>query len=372
MKTVCLASQYVPAIRKAFENNGFNVIQGLTEKNTDEIILVFSINFDPAIAKYCQEKDILYFSWIVDCPHTALYSTKVSNVHNIIFLFDYQLFCRMEQRESDAHFFYLPLAAAHEEFEKTIQTADRLTVDKYSSDISFLGRLYCDEAHAQFDQIKTFSPYIRGYLESMMDIQHKLWGIDIFRESISASAWKQIDASISWDLGGDYQGHEHETIMNMLNQKLAQKERIELCNRLCEKYDFALYTQDDTSFNSKINNRGYIDYMQEMPLVFANSKINVNVTLRSISSGIPLRCMDILGCGGFLLTNYQPEIVEYFEDGVDLVIYSDFDDLEAKIDYYLAHEEERVAIAHNGREKVIELFNYEGQISKMLSVLEEE
>ena len=56
----------------------------------------------------------------------------------------------------------------------------------------------------------------------------------------------------------------------------------------------------------------------------------LNLTLRSITSGIPLRALDILGCGGFLLSNYQPELCEYFTPDVDFVYFNDMDDLEQK------------------------------------------
>lgn len=64
--------------------------------------------------------------------------------------------------------------------------------------------------------------------------------------------------------------------------------------------------------------RGYIDYMKEMPVMFANSKVNLNITLRNIRTGIPLRALDIMGAGGFLLTNYCYELSEYMNDGDDL------------------------------------------------------
>ncbi len=43
-----------------------------------------------------------------------------------------------------------------------------------------------------------------------------------------------------------------------------------------------------------------------------------------------------------------------------------------KIDYYLAHEEERAKIACNAREKMWSEFTYEKQIGRMLEVVREE
>ena len=41
--------------------------------------------------------------------------------------------------------------------------------------------------------------------------------------------------------------------------------------------------------------------------------------------------MDILGAGGFLLSNYQPELAEYFEDGKEVVMYHSRADLVEKV-----------------------------------------
>ena len=64
-----------------------------------------------------------------------------------------------------------------------------------------------------------------------------------------------------------------------------------------------------------------------------------------------------MACGGFCLTNYQPEIATLFEDGKELVMYMDVKDMLQKVEYYLEHEEERVQIAKAGREKVCNCFS---------------
>ena len=61
---------------------------------------------------------------------------------------------------------------------------------------------------------------------------------------------------------------------------------------------------------------------------------------------------DILGCGGFLMTNFQSELTDYFTIGVDLEAYSSMDELVDKCAYDLAHDEEWKQIAKNGYEKV--------------------
>ena len=106
-----------------------------------------------------------------------------------------------------------------------------------------------------------------------------------------------------------------------------------------------------------------------MPKAFKLSRINLNISLKAIQTGIPLRVFDVLACRGFLLTNYQEEIALNFEDGVELVMYSDVADLVAKAEYYLKHEDERLAIADNGYEKVKKVFTFDRQMEKILNEL---
>ncbi|MFQ9895758.1 MAG: glycosyltransferase [Lachnospira sp.] len=94
-------------------------------------------------------------------------------------------------------------------------------------------------------------------------------------------------------------------------------------------------------------------------LFFHESKININITAKSIRSGLSLRIFDVLGCGGFLITNFQSELCNYFEIGKDLVTYDTPQDLVDKCSYYLTHEDERLEIAHNGYEKVKQFHTWE-------------
>ena len=105
-----------------------------------------------------------------------------------------------------------------------------------------------------------------------------------------------------------------------------------------------------------------------LPLIYNQSKINLNMTSTNITSGIPLRVLDILSCGGFCLTNYRDEIAEYFVDGEDLVIYYDLNDLKDKIAFYLANDDIRQKIAENGHKKAIAEFNIDDRLKEMFSL----
>lgn len=83
--------------------------------------------------------------------------------------------------------------------------------------------------------------------------------------------------------------------------------------------------------------------------LISRSKINLNFTTANSASD---RVFKILGAKGFLLTSDWEGRSELFEDGEDLVIYTDFDDLNKKIDFFLKNPEVRKEIASQGFERV--------------------
>ena len=148
-------------------------------------------------------------------------------------------------------------------------------------------------------------------------------------------------------------------------------ERREILSYIGEHFPVDLYTyKQNSSFNPPgVTNKGPAEYFKEMPFVFKCSKINLNITLRSIQNGIPLRAYDILGCGGFLLSNYQTDLARHFVPDEDYVYYENREDLLKKIEYYLSHEDERSAIAQNAHDRVVREHTFDvraGQIIEMV------
>ena len=130
-----------------------------------------------------------------------------------------------------------------------------------------------------------------------------------------------------------------------------------------------MYSNSNVSDLVRVQYCGSVDYWSEMPKVFHESKINLNFTIPNIKSGIPLRIWDVLGAGGFLMTNYQAEIPLYFKEGEDLICFDGVEDLAEKTGYYLEHEKERREIAHNGYEKVKQHHSYVNRIETILETI---
>ena len=137
-----------------------------------------------------------------------------------------------------------------------------------------------------------------------------------------------------------------------IGNKITAMERLRTMGFLSKYFDVDLYTGSDTSSLPLIHNKGLAKSLTEMPIIFHESKINLNTTSKAIRSGLPLRIFDILGCGGFVLTNYQTELTDLFVLNEDIVAYSSLEEANDLITYYLEHESLREEIAFNGYEKV--------------------
>lgn len=371
--------------------------------------MVFTVNYFPLISNVCERTGVKYVSWTCDNPLISMYHESVFHDCNYIFTFDktnYLEFRGMGVK----HIWYLPLAvdtermdallgapeevrtagAAHEGMKtagtvpEEIGTAESVPAEigkagrrkaaqdsemrKYRGDVAFVGSLY---ERNSYDKIKNRLPeYLRGYFDAVMEAQLNISGANIVEPMLTTNILEQLqeyfqleksEGSFS-DLGLIFQ-------TTVLGFKIAEIERRRALIELSKHYKVNVYSNSDVSDLLRIQYCGSVDYWSEMPKVFRMSKINLNFTIPNIKSGIPLRIWDVLGCGGFLLTNYQAEIPYYFKEGEDLVCFDSLEDLCEKVGYYLEHEEERKRIAWNGYRKVREKHSYIERIHTILDTV---
>ena len=335
---------------------------------THSLAFVFSINFYPAISYTCNHFKVPYVCWSVDSPVPELFSNALKNEWNRIFLFDraqYEFFRPINPE----HIFYLPLATNVKRWENVILNMTENDFTKYDADVSFVGSLYTEKC--RYDTL-SISPYTQGFVDGLMEAQLKVYGYNFIYDNLTDRVVREIaDADHDFYNGSDtYTDTDRYLVAHQyIGMKLAAVERERTLNRLAEHFRIALYTHSDTSRLRGVDCRGGVSTLTEMPKVFHTSKINLNMTMRPIETGLSLRVWDILGCGGFLLTNYQAEIPEYFEVGHDLETYESMEELEQKVQYYLAHEDERIEIAVNGYEKTAKFHTYELRIAEMIRIL---
>ena len=327
--------------------------------------MVFTVNYFALISNVCQRRGISYVSWSCDNPLISMYHESVFHSCNYIFTFDKTNY--LEFREMGVkHIWYLPLAVDADRIETVLKEAEDLP--KYRGDIAFVGSLY---ERNSYDRLKKKLPeYLKGYFDAVIEAQLNVSGANIVEPMLTTDILEQLqeyfqleksEGSFS-DLGLIFQ-------TTVLGFKIAEVERRRALIELSKRFRVNVYSNSDVSDLLRIQYCGSVDYWSVLPKVFYMSKINLNFTIPNIKSGIPLRVWDVLGSGGFLMTNYQAELPYYFKEGEDLVCFDGVEDLCEKAAYYLAHEEERRSIAENGCRKVREHHNYIERIRTMLQIV---
>lgn len=328
---------------------------------------LFTVNYFPLLSNVCQEMGLLYVCWSCDNPLISMYHKSVFNDCNRIFLFDLTN-VREFTGMGASHVYHLPLAVDTGRIDYLLNNSSDLA--NYQNEISFVGSLYEKNS---YDKMRyTMPEYLQGYFEATMEAQKDLQGINIIDRMLTPEILMELEKYFKLEKSEDSLSDLNLIFsVTTLGFKIAQKQRRSILIELSKHHDVSIYTNSNTEDLLRVHYKGSVDYWSEMPKVFNQSKINLNMTIPNIKSGIPLRVFDVLGSGGFLITNFQAELPIFFENEKDCVYYYSQEDLYEKVDYYLRHESERIKIAQNGYENIKANHTYKQRIEEMLKTLKE-
>ncbi len=328
---------------------------------------LISYLFFDRVSHICQDNGLRYIAWVYDSPMVPLFDREAENDVNHIFVFDRRQYERLKSQLDIPHLHYMPMGSCTERIGRvSVSVSDQ---DRFSHDISFVGDLYEDNA---YDLVLPYLP---------PDMAQRL------KEKLTASLckwekgrqWPRLDDDMvalfrEKKLLNDKRAHllDVNTFIGVAieSRKLAQLERVTVLNALAGMHKVDLYTRGEPTYLQDVTLHPGVDYYTDMTRVFNLSRINLNITIPSIETGIPQRVWDIMGSGGFCLTNYQEEIEEYFVIGQDIETFKSVEELLVKADFYLKHEDLRLQILCNGYEKVVSQHSYEHRITRMLELVE--
>lgn len=336
----------------------------LREGNFDA---VFSLNYWSSVAIACDKECVPYMAWAYDCPLSLQILDHLDYPTSHLFVFDKSQYQYYKGRGFE-NVYHLPLAVNIERLDQLQLTSEEK--EFFTTDISFVGNTYGSDYKALRCVL---DEYEKGYFESLIETQYRIYGDYFIDDLIPDDLLDELQKKIKKlpVFLGARQAHQDEFrrwVTMLLAREITRRERILLISTLSKRHPFKLFSSQEENILKHVEFCGTVSSHYGMPKVFKASKINLNITYKQITVGMPLRVLDIMGAGGFLLSNYQEELVENFRPGVDCVIYESIEDAVAKAEYYLEHEEERREIAHNGHEAV-KRFSYENQLDKMFRIV---
>lgn len=327
----------------------------------EDYALVLSVNYSPLIAQVCHDRQIPYAAWIYDSPIHIRHTDSLFYETSHVFCFDRRQAENYEKQGIRAY--HLPLAANPKIFLKhQISAADR---KKYQAQVSLVGKLYKTD-YAYYSG--PLDEYQRGYLEGLLKAQGKVYGAYFIPELLTDTLLDGMNERYRQVSGGTVSITKAE-LEYMLACEVTGRERYVALAVLSNHFKVKHYAAEADERLEKVEFMGYAQYNQEMPKIFRLSDVNLNISLRTIQTGIPLRVLDVLACGGFLISNYQEELAEYFRLGEELVTYGDLEELVYLTNVYLADEARRKQIARCGQERIKQDFTYEKALQMIFSKL---
>jgi spore maturation protein CgeB len=98
------------------------------------------------------------------------------------------------------------------------------------------------------------------------------------------------------------------------------------------------------------------------------SRINLGIMgiTDEVKDETTTRTYEIPACGGFMLHERTPEVLELFEEGKEMACFDSPEELAEKIDYYLVHPEEREAIAAAGHRRCVPAYSYTERVRRII------
>lgn len=329
--------------------------------------LAITHNFSVNVAEACHLLSIPYIAWLFDSPQVATYTKYALYPECHIFSFD-----KAQERRLKAinlpNVYYQPLAANIMHSAKiNITDAD---IAKYSCDLSFIGQLYRNTTFEKFYEV--ISEAERKVVDDaiMNNVSNWSRGSNIYN-SFSDEYVEQIEHFIPTENFETYNvNHKHIFETLILPPAIAQIERKKLMILASEICNARLYTVDRDVENATalLGSDKVFPAIHDDDLykAYYASKINLNVTLRSIETGAPQRIFDIMSVGGTVLSNYQEELEELFVPDKEIMLFESEEEYIDKITYLLTHEQGRITIGINGYKRVVAEYNFKDSLSKMI------
>lgn len=337
-----------------------------------EITHLCSIHLIYNLAVAADRTGIKYISYIWDAPYVKIYTPfgKLDNCYFSVFdRLDYERFCEAGIK----HIQYSPLAVNAWNANKWNKKAANMLKGHYIDEVSFVGRLYEDNDYDK--NLSEIPANMQDYFTSIFEEAAFQWdGVN----RIYGKTGKEILDYIHL-VNPNFKVNTRLDISEVqyferlyLVRKIANIERIAILNTLSEMYPVSLYTSSKAEpgllGNTKV--KPPVAAGEAASVIYAGSKINLNISLKGIEGGTPQRIMDAMAAGGFMLTNYCAETADIFEEDKEIVMFRTPEELVDKVDYYLKHDDERKKIAKKGQAKVLECYTYEKKLKKVMDWVE--
>lgn len=313
----------------------------LKDYDADFIFLLNYIPSDTHMQESLTKLNIPIIVWYVDDPKRDRDLPNMKNIDTsnfFIFCYDKNHMPFLQQNGFE-HVYYMPVG--------TVMSPDRLNrrlIPKHDG-VSYVGSLMTGEAIMNSRVLSVHFPQWYDWLQTALkEIQRGKWYDEI--DCLQNKPFPEGNAL------------SPTTIITYLQDAVTNQYRTGVLERMT-KHNLRTYGGKDLLAEacSPVLKQAYqgkrVSYHEELPAVYAQSAVNLNLNHFQTTHGIAQRIYDALAVGGFIITDTNPAITESFTPKEEIICAESIDEMDDLAGYYLRHPSEREAIIQKGQEKVL-------------------
>ena len=300
-------------------------------------------------------------SWFVDNPHLIihLYSKCVSP-WTALFTYDADNVASLHAA-GFPHAFYLPLGTDPERF----RPSSKPVPASWKAGVSFVGNSMIYKVGARLKKTKLPRSLLRTFRASarefMDDDSHS---IPEFLQRRRPQDYANYAA-----LAGNEERLAYETALTWQATRLYRNG----CVRRLLPFRPLLVGDDGWKIEFRHDTpqpryHGIINYYEDLPRFYAHSDINFNCTSKQMKGAVNQRVFDGPAAGGFVLTDWRPQMESLFERG-EMACYRSRDEIPDLVRFYLAHPDERRRIMEAGRARVLKCHSWADRLRGLLQTM---
>lgn len=344
-----------------------------------EADFVFTVNFWPLLSPVFKDLGLRYVSWSYDAPLRLTGTDEMENDNNLIFLFDRGQ-VRDYRRQGITRVFHLPLGVDPPVFEKALRQKRKATYG-----VSFIGQFY---ASPYMPILSAMDDYLKGLLQGICDAQRNLIGYYILPELITDEIADKVNERLIYikehpddfpidcsETGAEFAGRiSRQNLIYTIATRITCIDRLTLVSSASRVTPTLVCTDDTDSLKKLIPHaeiHGRVDYYTQMPVIFRDSVISLCPSLRCISTGIPLRALDIMASHGLVMLPATEEAYEYFENGADSIIYSSYEEAFDLMKFYLRKQADTIPMKERAYKKAKSEFSMEHRLKQIEEKLDD-
>lgn len=283
-------------------------------------------------SRFFEDARLPYVSWFTDTPRMILFGRQMYVSHYSVAATWERAYIPYFERLGFQHVLFLPHATDPDLFCGEPET-------EFDRDVAFVGMSMLEQTQEALEK-HAHLPHVVAAVEKAFDEGR------VTRETYAQG----MDAILEPELLAQLDESEQRNVELLVNYESTRRQREDLGRTLGP---LGLEVRGDAGWLRVLSRvGGQVGYFDDLAPYYRRTRVNVNSTSLQMRWAVNQRVFDCPAAGGFLITDDQADMAEFFEPKMESVTYASAEELLDKTNYFLKHLEERRAIVMRAQRRI--------------------